>query len=272
MKNKPNIVPSSGKFVKVNNINIYYEECGKGETLILLHGGTATISMWKKEVISKFAKYFRVITPDSRGHGKTDNPKKEMNYQLMADDTAAFIKVLGIDKPFVCGYSDGGQVALELGIRYPGLCRGLVIGATWFKMSNNYKKILKNYGFTGKGRVDIDYIEKGNPGTIKAWKREHVDPNNPEKWKTMLQEVSVMWWTPLSYSRPDFKKIKDPSLILMGDRDGFIPIEQALQMYKFIAGAELAILPNTTHASAFQKPELFIKTVLDFLLRNVIKA
>jgi pimeloyl-ACP methyl ester carboxylesterase len=75
-----------------------------------------------------------------------------------------------------------------------------------------------------------------------------------------------MWWTPLDYTAEDFEKITKPTLILLGDRDGIIELEQAVEMYQLIPSAELAILPNATHFSAGS--ELTMNIVLDFLLRH----
>ena len=105
-----------GHYVEANGLKIYYEEYGSGEPLVLIHGGTVNSSMWETQV-PVFAQHFRVITPDSRGHGRTDNPRGELSYRLMAEDAAAFIKALGLTKPLICGYSDGGQITLEIGMR-----------------------------------------------------------------------------------------------------------------------------------------------------------
>jgi len=115
-----------GNFISANGIDIYYQEFGTGEPLVFLHGGMGT-SQICRPVTEVLAKHFRVISPDSRGHGRTENPLSDLSYQLMADDIAAFISAKNIDSPFVCGWSDGGQIAIELGIRYPGLAKALVI-------------------------------------------------------------------------------------------------------------------------------------------------
>src|SRR5512138_1536772 len=115
----------NGHYVEANGLKIYYEGFGSGEPLILIHGGMAIGKSFAPE-IPAFSKQFRVIVPDSRGHGKTDNPGAEFNYRLMADDTASFIKALGLNRPLLCGWSDGGQIALELGMHYPELIRCMV--------------------------------------------------------------------------------------------------------------------------------------------------
>src|SRR2546425_8453815 len=99
-----------GQYVQANGINIYYEQHGSGEPLLLLQGGVVSHSMWEKH-IPIFAQHYTVMAPDSRGHGRTTNPLDTMSYRLLARDTTAFIRALSLDRPLVCGYLDAGQIA-----------------------------------------------------------------------------------------------------------------------------------------------------------------
>jgi pimeloyl-ACP methyl ester carboxylesterase len=256
-----------GHYVQANGLNIYYEEYGSGTPLILLHGGTVTSKMWQP-FLSSFVPHFRVITPDSRAHGKTINPKSELSYHLMADDVVAFIHALNLTRPLVFGYSDGGQIALEIGMRYPSLTAALVIGAAWYKFSENYLNSLKELGLESPGVVNIEKIREEVPDLVKLWKTEHSRTNDDDYWQALLNQISTMWWTPLDYTAEDFHKIAEPTLILMGDRDGTIELNQAVDMYQLIPDAALAILPNATHFSALS--ELSMSIVLDFLMRHTI--
>jgi len=260
-----------GQYVQVNGLNMYYEEYGSGESLILLHGGAATSQMWQPHIPS-FAKHFMVIAPDSRGHGRTNNPKGELSYRLMADDVAAFVHTLGLTEPLVCGCSDGGQIALEIGMRYPNLTRALVVGAAWYKFSETYLNWVKALGIEGLGVVNIEQVQRAVPEDwFEHWKTVHSRADDPDYWQTLLKQLSTMWLTPLDYTAEDFRKITEPTLILMGDRDGTIPVEQAVEMYQLIANAELAILPNTTHMT-IMGAKSFTSIVLDFLLRHSTPA
>ena len=257
----------SGNYIQANGINIYYEEFGSGSTpLILIHGGTSTLDDWKP-LIPSFEPHFHIYTLDSRAHGKTDNPSGRLSYRVMADDVAAFIQVLGIPRPLVCGYSDGGQVALELALRYPGLTRALVIGAAWYKFSEAYVNALKTWGFERPGEYDFDWVQANFPHFVEEWKVKH-HPEDPDYWKTLLLQISELWLTPLNYTAEDFKQVSDPTLILMGDRDGMIPLSDATEMYQMIPNAELAILPNADHLGVVTDPETFLHIVLKFLLRH----
>lgn len=111
--------------VKVNNININYEVCGQGSPIILLHGNQETHEIFDK-LIEKLQVNYTVYALDSRCHGKSDNPDK-ISYNLMAEDTIAFIKKLKISKPILYGFSDGGIVGLLIAIKEPDILSNLII-------------------------------------------------------------------------------------------------------------------------------------------------
>jgi pimeloyl-ACP methyl ester carboxylesterase len=254
-----------GKYVQANGLHVFYEEYGQGRPLILLHGGTSSSATWKP-YIPIFANHFRVITPDARGHGRTDNPTGEFSYRLLADDMAAFVEALGLPKPFICGKSDGGQTALEIGMRVPNLAGALVVGAAWYRFTDTMRSFLRSTWFEGPGVVNFEQLQKAEPDWVGELKTEHVRANDAEYWRTLLQQISTMWWTPLDYTPQDFLKITCPTLILMGDRDETVAVEQAVEMYRLIPNAELAIMPNATHSSITS--ELSMNAVLDFLVRH----
>lgn len=103
---------------EVNGATVYYHERGAGPPVVLVHAGLMSSAMWEP-VLPDLGDGFRVITPDSRGHGRSSNPDGMLSYAQLADDVAALITALGLIRPVVGGYSDGGQVALELGAVIP---------------------------------------------------------------------------------------------------------------------------------------------------------
>lgn len=258
--------PRDQGHVRANGLDVYYEEYGSGEPLVLLHGGTVTSKMWEQH-IPALAERFRVIAPDTRGHGSTDNPTGEFSYRLLADDTAEFIRSLELRRPIVCGYSDGGQTALELGMRYPELAGALVVGAAWFRFTDAYRAWLADFGFEAPGRVNLEHIEREMPWLVEIWQAWHA-PRSADYWKTLLPQISPMWMTPLDYTEADFQKIAAPTLILVGDRDEAVTLEEAVDMYRLIQNAELAIAPDSDHAFFWSKPEVFTNAVMEFCLRH----
>ncbi|MER3147013.1 alpha/beta fold hydrolase [Salmonella enterica] len=125
------------KFVEANGIKIHYVEEGEGPPLLLIHGGGLTAKSWQG-LAKEASRYFRVIMPDSRGHGLTNNPQGTFSYDLMTEDMAAFIKALKLEKPLVMGYSDGGMVVLKLTSRYPDLARAAIVGGATHRFATTH--------------------------------------------------------------------------------------------------------------------------------------
>src|SRR5438270_69445 len=118
---------------QANGIDIHYVEAGEGEPLILLDNGMVSTSpIWEGQPfayassIGSFAEHFRVIAPDTRGSGRTVHSGGPIPYTLLADDVAALIDALDLDRPLVCGFSDGGETATIVGIRHPESVRAIV--------------------------------------------------------------------------------------------------------------------------------------------------
>src|SRR5437762_4822870 len=130
-----------GNYADVNGIKLYYEIQGTGYPLILLHGGLGAGSMFGPN-LPALAKGRQVITVDLQGHGRTADIDRPLKPQLMADDIAALIKHLKLDRPDVMGYSLGGGVATFVAIRHPEVLRMFVIVSTNFKRSAIYPEML----------------------------------------------------------------------------------------------------------------------------------
>ena len=122
-----------GRYVHANGIDIHYIEAGQGEPLLLLDNAmVSTNPIWASlpfayaSLTATLAKHFRVIAPDTRGSGKSVHPGGPIPYTLLADDIAALIEALTLDRPLICGFSDGGETATIAGIRNPGSVRAIV--------------------------------------------------------------------------------------------------------------------------------------------------
>ena len=252
------------KFITANGLDIFYKEIGQGHPLILVHGATDTHQIWNPH-LPDLSQDFRVITPDSRGHGRTINPSRELSYQIMADDLAGFITELGLESPHLCGYSDGGQAVLDLGIRYPEIPGRLVIGGAWYRFSEEYQSAISRAGFISPGMIDWDVYQKNAPVDWQERLRSvHLDPD-PEYPRILLNCLAKMWWTPLYYRADDFQNIKARTMILMGEKDEMIPVSESREMADLIPGAKLEIIQNVSHNDVLKPGGKFVDLVLDFL-------
>src|SRR3954451_21328282 len=111
-------VKGIGEYAEVNGVHLYYETHGEGRPLVLLHGGLGSGEMFGP-VVDAFAAHHQVILPDLQAHGRTADVDRPLEIPAMADDIAALIDHLGLDRPDVVGYSLGGGVALHLALRHP---------------------------------------------------------------------------------------------------------------------------------------------------------
>jgi pimeloyl-ACP methyl ester carboxylesterase len=252
-----------GKFITANGLKVYYQDTGKGHPLILLHGATDTHKLWDPH-LNVLTKHYRVLTPDTRGHGRSFNPSREMSYWLLGDDLAGFIQALELDKPYVFGYSDGGQAALELGMRYPDLVGALAIGGAWYRFSEDYQRGITEAGFVYPGKLDFEiYLKSAPPDWEDRLKLAHLDPD-PVYPQILLESLARMWWTPLNYTKKDFSKIKVPTLIMMAEKDEFIPLFEGEEMAGMIPDAELVVIPGVNHSDLLLLGGVFLDHLLDF--------
>jgi pimeloyl-ACP methyl ester carboxylesterase len=186
----------------------------------------------------------------------------------MADDVAALIKALGLQRPLVLGYSDGGQISLELGMRYPGLARALVLGGTQFRFSEAYLEAARTLlGISEGEEPDPGRLEREQPDFVAYLREAHAHVYGPEYWKTYVKQIAALWLTPLRYTSEDLAAVTDPVLILVGDRDGACT-EEAPELLRLLSNAELAVAPGSDHGFIETKAGLFDALALDFLVRH----
>jgi pimeloyl-ACP methyl ester carboxylesterase len=258
-----------GTYVRANDLDIYYEEHGQGggKPLLLIHGGALTADSWQP-YLAAFAERYRVIAPDTRGHGRTANPAGRLSFELLAEDVAALVRALDLQKPLIYGYSDGGQVALEIGMRYSDLPGALVVGGAHLEVTEGSRRWVRSIlGDAESPDVDFERFERENPEFAAGLRQDH----GPDRWTALLREIKPMWNAKLNYTPDDFARIVAPTLVLVGDRDDFVPVEDAAAMYRLLPQAELAVVPGADHPDLiFSRAKVagVQPLILDFLHRH----
>jgi pimeloyl-ACP methyl ester carboxylesterase len=256
-----------GAFVHVNGLRVYYEVHGEGCPVILLHGGLETCQMWAPAVAALSERY-QVFAPDTRGHGRTDNPSGEFSYSLLAEDMALFIDALGLQHPLVAGYSGGGQTALHMAMLYPGLARGYMVGGIFRTITAEWRQVMQDLlGFESPGVVDFERVLGTNAEFVRSLQVKHDVFQGPGYWKSLLTQASRAWWEPPVCTQADLAKITDPVLFWCGDRDVFCPPEQSLEMYRMADGAELAVIQNADHLTIAAQWDVVTTILLNFMKR-----
>lgn len=232
--------------IAVGDLEVHYLEAGSGRPLILLHGGMATCEAWG-EALPRMADRYRVIAPDTRGHGRTSNPARTMSYAQFADDVAGLMAALGLEEPLILGYSDGGQTALEFGLRHPDKAAALVLGGTVGGPSPAYLAQLANWGFSAPGEVDLERLAAEFGPFFEQIKLAHAHHYGPDYWREFVAQISSLWLTLPHYSDARLAAIEVPVLVVMGEADELGGVEQARRLQRCIPRADLAIIPEAGH-------------------------
>jgi len=222
-----------GHYANVNGLHMYYEIHGNGMPLVLIPGGGSTIESTYGRVLPVLAKNFQVIAVELQAHGHTPDIDRPLSFEQDADDVAALLKLVKIDKADIMGFSNGGTTALQIAIRHPDLINKLVLLSTTFKRSG-----LPPGFFEGFKNASM---EKMLPQALKdAYLKANPDPKGLQRM--FNRDVARM----TSFKDIDdelIKAIKAPALVVNGDTDVVRP-EHALELFHLLPHAKLAIIPG----------------------------
>ncbi len=252
----------AGQYADVNGIKLYYEVHGTGRPLVLLHGGLGSGEMFGP-ALTALAEGHQVILPDLQGHGRTADIDRPIDVRLMADDIAALIRELGLEKPDVVGYSLGGGVAFWTAVKYPELIGKLVIVSAHLKRNAIYPDMLGQQGQLSAAAAEF---MKDTP-MYQLYQR--VAPR-PEDFGRLLDKMGESMAKDFDFSE-EFRGLKVPTLFACADADMFPP-SHAVEAFGLLGGGKrdggwmgegrpegghaLAIVPGTTHYNVFSSPAL----------------
>jgi pimeloyl-ACP methyl ester carboxylesterase len=260
----------TGQYAEVNGIKLYFETHGDGRPLILLHGGLGSGEMFGP-ILPQLAERHKVIAVDLQGHGRTADIDRPMDVRLMADDIAALIDHLGMDRPDVVGYSLGGGVALHTAAKYPAKVRRLVAASANIRPDAIYPEMRAQQSQVGP---DAAEFMKETP-MYQLYQR--VAPR-PQDFPRLLGKIGESMAKDFDYSE-EVRSLKVPTLIVAADAD-MAPPSHYVEVFKLLGGGlrdggwmsegrpegghALAILPGLTHYNIFTSP-LFAAAALAFL-------
>lgn len=243
-----------GRYAPVNGLEIYYELHGRGRPLVLLHGGLTTIASSFGALLPRLAAFRRIVAIEQQAHGHTADADRPFSFEQMADDTAALLGQLGIEEADLFGYSDGGNVALGVALRHPGLARKLVLAGTHYRSDGLYPDILE-----GLRQAKADDI----PAALRE-EYERVAPH-PEHWPRLVAKQMKQHREFEGWRAEELRRLWTPTLILVGDNDIVRP-EHAVELFRLLPYARLAVLPDTDHvALMLERPDCLAAMVNEFL-------
>ena len=211
----------------VNDIRLFYEQYGEGRPLVLLHGNGEDHTIFD-EAMEVLGERFTCFAIDSRGHGQS-SPVSEFHYADMAQDAADFIRLLGLEKPIVYGFSDGGIIALLLAIRHPDMIGGIVASG----------------------------VNVHPEGLARRWlwlmRLQHLFRPDP-LLRLMLTEPHI--------TDDELRTIRCPALITAGSRD-MLRQKHMRHIAETIPGGRYLLREGETHGSYIVHSERIAQIILD---------
>jgi pimeloyl-ACP methyl ester carboxylesterase len=259
---------SLSKVAHVNGIDLGYQDLGAGSPLILLHGGFGSVEMFGPNV-QLLAAGRRVIGVDLQSHGRSPIADRPMRFETMADDIAALIQELNLERAAIMGFSLGGAVALRTAIQHPELVERLVLVSTVFKRSGWYAEMTAG--------MDAMRPEVAEPLKHSPMYEAYVQiAPRKEDWPVLVTQLTTALKIDYDWSA-DVAKLSMPIMIVVGDADG-LPPSHAVEFFGLLGGGKrdanwdrsgmthhrLAVLPGLTHYDINVSPTLS-RVVIPFL-------
>jgi len=236
-------IPKKSDFILINGKTIYYEIYGKGKPLFLLHGYTLSSKSWIPYV-NDFDKEYEVYLIDLTGHGKSEAFKEDLSIKSVAEDLNSLIKYLKLDKIKAIGFSFGGDVLYQLALMNPTLIESMItIGAVGTWTIDDFPEYKK--AFTFENRANFPWLLE-NHGTN-------------DKIKALMEQFNNYT---VKLTDEELQNIKPEVLIMIGDNDEGMDLEEVVRVKNNLQKSDLWILPNVAHGAheGETKDEFIIKS------------
>lgn len=260
---------------RTNGVNLYYESYGSGVPLVLTYGLGGNTNLWAAQ-IEAFARDYRLILWDPRGHGKSDSPPQREQYGLSisAEDLRGLLDHLGIEHAYIGGQSMGGGIAARFALAYPdrvaalllidsASASGLPMSAAMRAMREKTIELAETQGM----EAVADYIMTANPNLRT---QAEASPEARQRLRQMFLDLNPTGYAHTirallaeTFPTEQLSILTMPTLVLVGEEDP--ALEAATLTHQQILGSQLVILPQAGHLSNLDAPEAFNSRVLDFL-------
>jgi pimeloyl-ACP methyl ester carboxylesterase len=267
------------KSIHANNIQIAYQDLGSGPPLLLIHGFSLDHSMWSAQA-EELQRSYRLIIPDLRGSGETEDQGEPYSIETMADDAAALLEALGIESAAVASHSMGGFILVHMLVRHPSkVCSAGFVSTqatsagtsepdAKFKMPD-YKAMARFVTDEGSEAFAATFIPKlFSPGYIEshpsevAQTRSVIEGQSPDSIALML---GALWQRPdMAAHLPDFDV---PSFAVVGDEDAIVPVAAMKGIHDSLSDSVLEIIEGVGHLSPVEAPEK-VSSLLDQLMQR----
>jgi pimeloyl-ACP methyl ester carboxylesterase len=242
--------PKAGHYAQAKDAKIYYEVYGKGQLIVLLHGGLFGSTVEMTEFIEKLKKNHQVIAISTRGHGKSELGSEPVSLEQRATDAMAVINAVTKDSVTVIGFSDGGYAAYQLAAMYPDRVKKMVVMG-----AGELYPGLRTFNFTAKQAMDMD----------KPFMEQQLKlMPEPNKLEDMFAGVCACY-NKLTVGKDLLGAIKCPVMVMAGDNDDGNTVEHVTNAARMISKHHIAIIPNTGHGCFLENFDAAWSSIAPFL-------
>ena len=260
----------------LDNVDIHYDVYGDGAPLVLIPGFAAGAWIWSKHV-EPLATKFKVVTFDPRGIGQSSYDSEPLTMRVLADDTAALLNRLGIEQAHILGVSFGGFVAQEFALAYPDTTRTLSLCCTSFGGPNHVSPsmevltaVLSTNGYNTDERIRRNLLPAFSPDFVRKHPEEVEEVIRLRLANAVAEEAyRAQLKAGIGFDAESrVAGIKAPTLVLSGDADAIVPVQNSRNLAQQIPGAQLRLVEGGSHLFFIEQPDEFNRNLVEFLTQN----
>jgi 3-oxoadipate enol-lactonase len=243
--------------VRANGLDVHYTAEGNGPPLVMLHGASSSsLEDWSAQR-PLFRREFRLYLVDLRGHAGTRGGFGEpVSGATLADDLFATADALGLATFHLAGFSMGGLAALHAAVRAPERLRTLVLVGVDPRREPRAS--------VARVLMDPDRIEREDPAWAAQLERRHGPVQGPGAWRGIMRAVHRGLAEERELTPAEIRRVRVPTLLVVGDRDVFVPVDHAAAFYRQLPDAQLCIVPDSGHPVMVTRPKLFAQVAEQF--------
>jgi pimeloyl-ACP methyl ester carboxylesterase len=254
------VTASPGSTVAANGLDIHYTSEGEGPPLLLLHGATSSaLEDWSAQR-PLFRQHFTLYLLDARGHARTtthgDDPMAGWSRDALVDDLGAFADALGLERFHIAGFSMGAMTALAFAARHPERVTSAIFAGISPEREPRSRVAAR--------LMDPERIEREEPAWAAQLDRRHTPAQGPGGWKRLLRAIAGDIAGQDLLTPEQLRAIRVPSLVIVGDRDVFVPLDQAVRLHRQLPDSRLLVVPDSGHVVTVTHPALFNQAAMTF--------
>ena len=240
-----------GKYAQASDAKIYYEVYGKGNPILILHGGGVGSPYELGKILDELKKSHKLIVMSTRGHGRSEIGHEPLTYKQKADDALAVLDDLKISSPVqIIGFSDGAYTAYEIAALYPERVERITAIGAGTLQAGYFSGAMKLSDLEAFDKKFIDEQKKIRP--------------EPERWQEFC-DAYMDFWSKMHVGSETFGEIKCPVLLVVGDEDDHAPVITVLEAHQLIENSRLCVVPKAWHTAFIDNYDVTATAIFQFV-------